>query len=65
MIRVRVSGPTFRTFFMVRVRVRVISSCDVMLNMFIAVRIKLQTVVWKFSPTKLNRPKIYDTMIVQ
>ena len=45
-IRVRVSGPTFNIFFMVRVRVRfrVICGYDVMLNMSTAVRIKLQTV---------------------
>ena len=42
-IRVRVSGPTFNTLFMVRVRVRVISGYDVNLNMFRAVRIILQT----------------------
>ena len=33
------------------VRVRVICGYDVILNMSTAVRIKLQTVVWKFSPT--------------
>ena len=43
-IRVRVSGPTFNTLFMVRVRVRVISGYDVKLNMCTAVRIILQTV---------------------
>ena len=43
-IRVRVSGPTFNTLFMVRVRVRVISGYDVTLNMSTAVRIILQTV---------------------
>ena len=31
--RVRVSGPTFDTLFMVRVRVRVISGYDVTFNM--------------------------------
>ena len=38
-------GTTFNTLFMVRVRVRfkVISGCDVTLNMSIAVRIKLQS----------------------
>ena len=33
------------------VRVRVIKGDDIKFNMSIAVRIKLQTVVWKFSPT--------------
>ena len=28
----RVSGPTFNTFFMIRVRVKIISGCDVTLN---------------------------------
>ena len=41
MIRVRVSGPTFDTLFMVRVRIRVICGCDVMLNMSTEVRIIL------------------------
>ena len=40
-IRIRVSGPTFRTLFIVRVRVRVISGCDVIINMCTAVSIKL------------------------
>ena len=40
-IRVRVSGPTFDTLFMVRVRVRVICGYDVIINMCTAVRINL------------------------
>ena len=50
-IRVRVSGPIFDTLFMVRVRVRVISGYDVTLNMSTAVRIKLQSEKWQFTPT--------------
>ena len=44
-IRVRVSGPTFNTLFKVRVRFRVISGYDVMLNMSTGVYTKLQTLV--------------------
>ena len=42
-IKARVSAPTFRTVFMVRVSFRVIRDCDVIFNMSTAVRIKLQT----------------------
>ena len=49
-IKIGVSGPIFDTIFMVRVRARVISGYDVTLNISTAVRIQLQTVVWKCSP---------------
>ena len=49
-IRVRVSGPTFDTLFMVRVRVRVISGYDVTLNMSTPVTYWRQVVYDKFHP---------------
>ena len=52
---VKFSGPIFDTLFMVRVIFRVICCYDVILNMSTAVRIKLQNVVWKFSPTIKQR----------
>ena len=43
-MKVRVSGPTFNTLFMVRVsvRVRIISAYDVTLNISTAMCVKLQ-----------------------
>ena len=49
-IRVRVSGPTFDTLFMVRVRVRVICGYDVTLNMSTPVTYWRQVVYDKFHP---------------
>ena len=49
---------SFNTLFMVRVRVKVISGCDVTLNMSTAVRIKVQTEKWQFTPT-INPIEIY------
>ena len=54
-IRVRVSGPTFNTLFMVRVRVRVISYCDVTFNMSTGVPIKLQAVMCFIYPPLFAR----------
>ena len=53
-IRVMVSGPTFNPLFMVSVSVRVIRYCDVSLNMSTAVRIKLHTEKWQFTPGKTS-----------
>ena len=58
-MRIAALGLGFRAlhliFFMVWVRVKVICGYDVMSNMSRAVRIKLQTVLWKFSHTDLTR----------
>ena len=54
-IRVRVSGPTFNTLFMVRVRVRVISGYDVMLNMCTAVRTNFKLLYDKFHPPLIGQ----------
>ena len=50
-VRVRVSGPTFDTLCMVRVRFRVIIGYGVTLNMSTAIGIQLQTVFSIFSST--------------
>ena len=55
------SGPTFNTIFMVMVRVRVISGCDVTLNISTAVRIKLQIVLSFFSYTTVVGENFHTT----
>ena len=56
---VRVSVPTFNTFFMVRVRVRVrvILVYDVIIDTYTGTYTKLQTLVRQISPTHLLRQK--------
>ena len=48
---------------MVRFRFRVISGYDVTLNMSTAVRIKLQIVMWKFSPTKKTHYNLFKVVV--
>ena len=48
-LELKFRGPNLK-FFIVRVRVRLISGCDLMFNMSTAVRIKLQTEKCFFYP---------------
>ena len=65
-IRVRVSGPTFNTLFMVRVRVRVkvLSGCDVTFNVSTGLPIKLQTVMSFFYPPEKTEEPLWATLIL-
>ena len=65
MIRVRVSGPTFNNIFIVRIKVIVISVCDVTLNMHTAVGIKLQTEKCFFYPPSLCFMNLGSNMIAE
>ena len=50
MIRARVVALTFRTLFMVRANLKVISGCDVTINMSTGAPIKLQIAICFFYP---------------